>query len=230
MDTYKSTNTLNGRFYIGSTKDFEKRKKQHLTSKDNYPFQNALRKNPEVFEWEVWSDDSDEPILEQALLEMWFGTEQCYNLNPKADRPPSQAGKKRSKGAVKKTSEAHRGKTRSLTTKQKLSEAAKRRRHSENTKRKISENNKGKHSKSPSEETRKKLSEAGKGKTHSEQTREKIAKANRGRTGRTHNKETKETLSRVRKGKKWFVNSEGQTVAVFNCPGSGWQAGRIWKC
>ena len=90
MDTYKSTNTLNGRFYIGSTNNFEKRKKEHLASRENYPFQNALRKNPEAFEWECWSDDSDKPILEQALLDMWFGTEQCYNLNPIASRPPKQ--------------------------------------------------------------------------------------------------------------------------------------------
>jgi group I intron endonuclease len=79
--TYKATNTLNGKFYVGSTKDFENRKRGHLKSKKNYPFQNALRNNPEVFEWEVVEDDSEEPILEQALLDMWFGTEMCYNLN-----------------------------------------------------------------------------------------------------------------------------------------------------
>lgn len=89
MDTYRSTNTLNGKFYIGSTTDFERRKKSHLSSKENYPFQNALRKNPDAFVWEVWTDDSDEPILEQALLDMWFGKEQCYNLNPVAGRPPN---------------------------------------------------------------------------------------------------------------------------------------------
>lgn len=88
MQTYRFTNTLNGKFYIGSTCDFERRKKDHLSSKKNYPFQNALRKNPEAFEIEVWEDDSDEPVLEQALLDMWFGTEQCYNLNPRADIPP----------------------------------------------------------------------------------------------------------------------------------------------
>jgi predicted GIY-YIG superfamily endonuclease len=87
--TYKATNTLNGKFYIGSTRDFEARKKGHLSSRHNYPFQNALRKNPEAFVWEVWSDDSDEPILEQALLDMWYGKEQCYNLNPIANRPPN---------------------------------------------------------------------------------------------------------------------------------------------
>lgn len=87
MDTYKAINTLNGKFYIGSSKNFQRRKKAHLNSKEDYPFQRALRKNPEAFEWEVWSDEYDEPILEQALLDMWFGTEQCYNLNPYADRP-----------------------------------------------------------------------------------------------------------------------------------------------
>ena len=87
MFTYKATNTLNGKFYIGSTRDFEKRKKEHTISPRNYPFQNALRKNPEIFEWEVVEDDSDEPLLEQALLDMWFGTEMCYNLCPHANRP-----------------------------------------------------------------------------------------------------------------------------------------------
>ena len=30
MDTYKATNTTNGKFYIGSTTSFEKRRKEHL--------------------------------------------------------------------------------------------------------------------------------------------------------------------------------------------------------
>lgn len=87
MITYLARNTLNGKFYIGSTLDFDKRKRTHLTSKINHPFQNALRANPEAFEWEVWSDDSDERVLEQSLLDMWFGKEQCYNLTPSAYIP-----------------------------------------------------------------------------------------------------------------------------------------------
>lgn len=89
MNTYIAINTLNGKFYIGSSKNFEQRKKEHLGSKANYPFQNALRKSPEVFEWEVHSDGYEEPVLEQALLDMYFNTEQCYNLNPLAERPPN---------------------------------------------------------------------------------------------------------------------------------------------
>lgn len=102
MDTYKATNTTNGKFYIGSTTNFEKRKREHLRSDKNYPFQNALRKNPDAFEWEVWSDDSDEPILEQALLDMWFGKECCYNLNPSAKHPPrgSEASAKAAKATM----------------------------------------------------------------------------------------------------------------------------------
>jgi len=87
MFTYKATNTSNGRFYLGSTLDFEKRKKQHLASNANYPFQNALRKHPDDFVWEYTEDECDEPLLEQALLDMWFGTEMCYNLSPYSDRP-----------------------------------------------------------------------------------------------------------------------------------------------
>jgi hypothetical protein len=88
MITYKAINTLNGKFYIGSTHDFERRKKDHLRSSLKYPFQNALRKNPEAFEWEYVEDDCDEPLLEQALLDIWHGKEQCYNLNPVAKHPP----------------------------------------------------------------------------------------------------------------------------------------------
>lgn len=109
MDTYKATNTENGKFYIGSTINFEQRKQEHLNSKQNYPFQNALRKNPEAFVWEVWSDDSDEPILEQALLDMWFGKECCYNLNPYASRPPSWKGRNHKVEAKEKIREAMLG-------------------------------------------------------------------------------------------------------------------------
>lgn len=87
MITYRAINTLNGKFYIGSTLDFEARKQQHLKSPLNYPFQNALKKSPESFDWEIFEDDSESPVLEQALLDMWFGTEMCYNLCPHANRP-----------------------------------------------------------------------------------------------------------------------------------------------
>ena len=123
MDTYKATNTTNGKFYIGSTTNFEWRKYCHLNLRRNYPFQNALQKNPDSFVWEVISDDSDEPILEQALLDMWFGTEQCYNLSPTAGRPPGRAGQPVSEETRKKISLLHKGRKRSERTKQRLRES-----------------------------------------------------------------------------------------------------------
>ena len=126
MDTYVATNTTNGKFYIGSTTNFEWRKYCHLNQRKNYPFQNALRNNPGAFAWEVISDDCDEPVLEQALLDMFYGTEQCYNLNPLASRPPSQAGKPVSEETRRRQSEARKGNKRSEETKQKMKASAKR--------------------------------------------------------------------------------------------------------
>jgi group I intron endonuclease len=110
MDTYKATNTANGKFYIGSTTNFSARKSQHLRSRKNHPFQNALRKNPEAFEWVCWTDEYNEPLLEQALLDMWFGKECCYNLNPLAGRPPVLKGHKFSEETLKKRSKTRTGK------------------------------------------------------------------------------------------------------------------------
>jgi predicted GIY-YIG superfamily endonuclease len=81
MITYLARNTINGKFYIGSTTNFEARKKQHLNNQANTPFHCALRKNPDKFEWEFYEDDSTERELEQALLDCWVGKEVCYNLS-----------------------------------------------------------------------------------------------------------------------------------------------------
>ncbi len=109
MITYIATNTLNGKFYIGSTVDFKKRKINHLTCKVKSHFHHALRKNPEAFVWEVIEDEHSDPVLEQALLDRWFGKEQCYNLNPVASRPPSHKGIKRTAEQIEKSASKRRG-------------------------------------------------------------------------------------------------------------------------
>lgn len=88
MLTYIARNTRNGKFYIGSTKNFEARKKAHLDNQGDFAFHRALRKKPDDFEWEVFEDESEERELEQALLDMFFGKEMCYNLSPFATCPP----------------------------------------------------------------------------------------------------------------------------------------------
>jgi hypothetical protein len=81
MITYRAINKTNGRFYIGSTKDIKRRKRDHRKSRANTPFQLDYRENPENFEWEVYEDESDGRELEEALLEMYAGTELCYNAS-----------------------------------------------------------------------------------------------------------------------------------------------------
>lgn len=88
MKTYIARNTRNGKFYIGSTRNFEARKRNHLENEGHFAFHRALRKNPDDFEWEVFEDESEGRELEQALLDMFFGTEMCYNLSPFATCPP----------------------------------------------------------------------------------------------------------------------------------------------
>jgi group I intron endonuclease len=153
MITYIARNTVNGRFYIGSTKNFSRRKKNHLNSTDPYPFQRALSKNPDQFEWELFEDDSDEPFLEQALLDMWYGKEMCYNLNPEAARPPSWKGKKHSKETLEKMSLSNnkRGKQESNESRKKKSFAREKEKnpmygktHSQETREKIGASRKGK--------------------------------------------------------------------------------------
>jgi hypothetical protein len=220
MDTYKATNTTNGKFYIGSTTNFEERKKGHLKSNENYPFQNALRKNPEVFEWEVWSDDSDEPVLEQALLDMWYGKECCYNVNPYADRPPSRKGATDSEETRIKKSNAKTGKipwvnkmTGEVRRTNQCPGPEWRRGVNEKTKEKLSQLNSGENNPhfgtKKSEETLRKLSES--------------------LSGRTFTESHKRNLSKRKQGVKHWVNEAGERKFQQESPGPGWQNGRKWK-
>jgi len=120
MQTYLATNTETGQFYIGSTKNFERRQKEHLECLINLPFQNSLRKKPEKFQWEIWEDDCGLPVLEQALLDMWCGKELCYNMNPNASHPPSPKGRKVSEKTKKLLSEINTGKKYSPETLEKM--------------------------------------------------------------------------------------------------------------
>lgn len=213
MDTYKATNTINGKFYIGSTKNFEKRKKSHLRSKENYPFQNALRKNPDAFEWEVWSDDSDEPVLEQALLDMWYGKECCYNLNKFADRGPDRTGQRQPPGFGPAHAEKMRGR--------------KSPEHSERMK----QNNPAK-----KPEVAAKIGRSNRGKVRTQEVKDRIAAKLRGTSWGTHTQEHRERMSELHSGennpaygKKHWVNEAGERRFQAESPGPGWQNGRKWK-
>jgi group I intron endonuclease len=88
MITYVSINLSNRKFYIGSTVDFDRRWQEHTTSTCNYPFQNALRNNPNNFFVLISEDDGLEiREEEQFYLDFYHGSEQCYNISKDASAP-----------------------------------------------------------------------------------------------------------------------------------------------
>ena len=102
MITYLGITLNNRKFYVGSAVDFENRKKGHLKSKDNYPFQNALRKDPDNVYWIASEDDgTDNRDEEQFYLDFYHGSEWCYNLSSKTFLGPevSTLGAKSANGS-----------------------------------------------------------------------------------------------------------------------------------
>jgi hypothetical protein len=229
MDTYVARNTRNGKFYIGSAKFFEVRKKEHLASKDNYPFQNALRNNPEEFEWEVHTDDSKDRELEQALLDMFFGTEMCYNLNPKASAPPVMLGAENPRFGLAPEENPHYGKKWWVNydgSEEKFQQETPGEGWSEGRK-------------SPSRETRGRQSESRRGKfwwvsPSGEMLRQEECPGPEWSRGM--NDESKQSCSRANQGsrnpsfgKKWWVSPKGEVLYQVSSPGPDWQNGRVYR-
>lgn len=229
MDTYIARNTTNGKFYIGSARNFEARKKEHLASTCNYPFQNALRKNPEAFEWEVYSDDSEDRELEQALLDMFFGTEMCYNLNPLASAPPLLLGSDNPRFGLPREDNPLYGKqwwvnedgTEELFQKESPGEGW------------------GTGRKSVPAVTREKQSKRRIGAvwwTNDQGEMRKQKKQPGPEWVRGMNDKSKESYSRANSGqlnpafgKRWWVNPEGSVKFQVDPPGPEWQNGRVYS-
>ena len=216
---YKITNLVNGKVYIGASKDIERRWRDHKRGHtaiaddlktfglENFKFE-ILLECPETMlaQWErdmICLYDADDP-------------EKGYNC--KNDRPyslkmsESRKGHKLSEETKRRMSEAHKGKLsapRSEETKRKISEARKGKPgtpRSEETKRRMSESQKGKHNITHSDEAKRKMSESHKGHKLSEEHKRKISEANKGKhsinggTHRTpHSEEAKRKMSEMRR-------------------------------
>jgi group I intron endonuclease len=121
--TYLAINLKNKKFQVGSAKDFKRRQKQHLGCKEDYPFYRALSKEPDNFFWLVSEDDGEENrIEEQFYLDFYHGTDWCYNLNPKAECPPSRKGIPHTAKAKRLLSDYNTGKKLSDVTRKKMSD------------------------------------------------------------------------------------------------------------
>lgn len=100
---YVIRNITNSRIYIGSSINFLRRKQEHLVllraNAHGNPYlqadYNKCGEDSFNFEQlELVSDSENLLVCEQKYLNQWFDNQQnCYNICPKADRPPSQKGK-----------------------------------------------------------------------------------------------------------------------------------------
>ena len=208
MITYVPINLSNRRFYIGSTTDFNRRWKEHLNSSANYPFQNALQKNPENFFVLISEDDGLETREEeQFYLNFYHGSEQCYNISSDASAPMSgRTHTKESKEKISRPGETNPNYGNSW--KWEWSEAQIRaleqrprgedHHWSRNNRNMYGENN------------------TFYGRSHTEESNERNRQAHLGENSSVF-------------GTKWWVNEDGENKRQSNSPGPEWQPGRKWK-
>ena len=129
---YKIVNNQNGNFYVGSSKYVRRRwYNEHVKNlvenrHANSHLQNAWNKYGEhSFDIEVVEIVSPENLLvvEQKYLDLYVGTEQCYNIAKDVSAP--MRGRKLSFKHKKAFCYSHRGKVRSAEHRKNLSESLK---------------------------------------------------------------------------------------------------------
>lgn len=226
---YSITNVKNGKIYVGSTKDFNKRYYLHLLSLRNNKhynlyLQRAFNKDGEnSFSYGLLEKCNNENLIEREeyyikklkACDIKFG----YNMNPRGDRPPSWKNKKHKEETKEKIKQWNKGKKISDYVKKRASETHKGKKISEEQKLFLKENFKGeknpmygkrpydiwleKYGKDEADKKLKnwkeKISIRNTGRITSEETKLKISKSN---TGKKQSKEAVEKIKLNRIGKK----------------------------
>ena len=177
---YRITNQVNGKCYIGSTINLQKRRRGHFGAlrrgkHHNGFLQRAFNKyGKAAFVFEVLQHTDAKSLIEQEQHYLDSLSPE-YNISPTAS---TCLGVQHSPETRQKMSSAHKSKPISEEHRRKLSEALTGGHHTEEHRRKNSEAHKGKH---PSEEVRRKMSEAQKGRRASDETKQKMSEALKGK-------------------------------------------------
>ncbi len=231
---YVIINKINSKIYVGSTINFNKRWKQHISAlnlnrHDNSYLQKSWNKYGKInFEFKVIEEVEPEFLLEreQYYINLYNACDKNsgYNLLPIAG---NMLGYKHTDESKEKISASHKGKILSADTKNKIglghtgikykTNRKEKRviKHSDETKLKMSEIRKGK---KYTDEAKKNMSLAKKGKCLSDETKKKISnalKGNKNGFGRIVTEETKKNISLSHKG----INQgkkNGRAMAITN--------------
>lgn len=158
---YKIVNCVNGKFYVGSSVNFNNRKRLHLFylrngNHQNVHLQRSWNKYGEVsftFELVVELDDTKKLLLEeQKWLDKYYSTDVLYNICPiagsslgrKCSEETKQKIAKKAFGRIvsaetrKKLSQSSRGRTKSLEEREQIRQRRLGSTHSEKSKQLIS--------------------------------------------------------------------------------------------
>jgi group I intron endonuclease len=193
MAIYAIVNTINGKLYVGSSRDVRARWREHLNYLENNKHSNNYLQHSfnkygrDAFEFHIIQEVNE---IEQLITaeQYWIDFTKCcdrrfgYNIEPTADRST------RSAETIAKISVKNKGKVRSAEARAKYSRANKGKILSEETRGKLRAINLGK---TMPEETRKKIGESLKGRVFTASHRAKIGAAWK---GRKHTEETRQKM------------------------------------
>ena len=212
---YKITNAVNGKAYIGKTKNDAKttRIREHFKGHGGARIlARAMAKyGVDVFSWEILQDGVIPELLDSYEIELIqshnTASPNGYNLTHGGEGGiHTPESKRKISDAIRGKKNPFYGKTHTPETRQKLSEINTGKKHTETSRRKISESLKGRDpwNKGKSglfhhtEEHKRSVSERHKGKVLSDETRRKISESHK---GKPLSEEHRQTLSKAQKGR-----------------------------
>lgn len=131
---YVIRNTINNKFYIGSSKDIDYRWEQHRKDLNKNKHHTILllrawnKYGSNVFIFDILEECEENSLIEteQKYLDLTkYSILKIYNTNLIAGKPPSAKGRKRSNETCAKLSVANKGKKHSIESRSKMSVANK---------------------------------------------------------------------------------------------------------
>lgn len=194
MIIYKATNTVNGKYYIGKTKNsLDSRIKSHkvASTKKDWLFYRAINKHGfDKFKWEIIIECDDANKLNELEKKYIGENNNGYNVAKGGDGGDTISNHPNREILRENVSKFHKGKILSEEHKEKISNAhkGKNKPWAKDIAKKMSEGNIGKESKT-------------KGSKLTDEHKEKISKGNKGKT-KIFTEEHKQNLSKAKEGFK----------------------------